>query len=55
MEIYVIFMFLLSGSAVSGALRRVWKESEFIADIYHQFPHSCIFVINSEAQEQGEF
>jgi len=30
------------------------RIAEFIADIYRQFPHSCIFIINPEAQQQGE-
>jgi hypothetical protein len=54
MEIYIMFMLFLSGSAVSGGLEKVLRQAEFIADIYRQFPHSCIFVINSEAQQQGE-
>jgi hypothetical protein len=45
---------LLSSGAVSGGLENVLRTTEFIADIYQQFPHSCIFIINPEAQQQGE-
>jgi hypothetical protein len=54
MQTSFIFMLLFSGSAVSGGLQKVLRLAEFIADIYQQFPHSCIFIINPEAQQQGE-
>ena len=54
MQIYIIVVFLLSSGAVSGGLEKVIRQAEFIVDIYQQFPHSCIFIINSEAQQQGE-
>jgi len=54
MKIYIIVVLLLYSSAVSGGLEEVLRLAEFIADIYQQFPHSCIFVINPEAQQQGE-
>jgi hypothetical protein len=54
MQIYIIFVLLLSSGAVSDGLGKVKRQAEFIADIYHQFPHSCIFIIVSEAQQQGE-
>ena len=54
MQISIIFMFLLSSGVVSADLEKVLREAEFIADIYQQFPHSCIFIINPEAQQQGE-
>jgi len=53
MQIYIIVS-LLSTGAVSGGLEKVLKLVEFIADIYQQFPHRCIFIINPEAQQQGE-
>jgi len=43
---------LLYNGAVSGGLQKVLRLAEFIADIYQQFPHSCIFT--PEAQQQGE-
>jgi len=54
MQISIVFMLLLSGGAVSADLEKVLRQAEFIADIYQQFPHSCIFIINPEAQQQGE-
>jgi len=51
---YIIVVLLLSSGAVSGVSKKVLKQAEFIADIYQQFPHSCIFIINPEAQQQGE-
>ena len=44
----------MSSGAMSGGLEKVLRLVKFIADIYQQFPHSCIFIINPEAQEQGE-
>jgi len=54
MNIQIIVMLLLYSGAVSGGLEKVLRLAEFIADIYQQFPHSCIFIITSEAQQQGE-
>jgi len=51
---YIIVVLLLSSGAVSGVSKKVLKQAEFIADIYQQFPHSCISIINPEAQQQGE-
>jgi len=54
MQIYIIVVLLLSSGAVSGGLEKVLRLAQFIADIYQQFPHSCIFIIKPEAQQQGE-
>ena len=54
MQIYIVVVLLLSSGAVSGGLEKVLGLSQFIADIYQQFPHSCISIINCEAQQQGE-
>jgi len=54
MQTYIIFVLLMSSGAVSGGLEKVLRLAEFIADIYRQFPHSCVFIINPEAQQQGE-
>ena len=54
MQIYIIVVLLLNSGAVSGGLEKVLRLVEFIADIYQQFPHSCIFIINPEAQQQGK-
>jgi len=53
MQIYIIVVLLLSSGAVSGGLEKVLRLAQFIADIYQQFPHSCIFIINPAAQQQG--
>jgi len=53
-QIYIVFVFLLCSGAVSGGSKKVLKLAEFIFDIYQQYPHICIFLINSEAQQQGE-
>jgi hypothetical protein len=54
MQINIIFVFLLYSGAVSGGLEKIMRLAEFVADIYEQFPRSCIFIINPEAQIQGE-
>jgi hypothetical protein len=54
MQIYIIVVLLLSSGAVNGGLEKVLRLAEFIADIYQQFPHSCIFIINSGEKQQGE-
>jgi len=47
------FVLLLSSGVVSAGLESLLRLTEFIVDIYQQFPHSCFFIIDSEAQ-QGE-
>ena len=54
MQIYIAVVLLLYSGAVSGGLEKVLRLAGFIADIYQQFPHSCIFIINPAAQQQGE-
>ena len=54
MQIYIVVVLLLSSGAVSVGLEKVLRIAQFIADIYQQFPHSCIFIINPESQQQGE-
>ena len=54
MQIYIIVVLLLYSGAVSGGLEKFLRLAELIADIYQQFPHSCIFIINPEVQQQGE-
>jgi hypothetical protein len=54
MKIYFIFVLLFSSGAVSGGLEKFLRVAQFIVDIYQQFPHSCIFIINPETQQQGE-
>jgi len=54
MNIYIIVVLLLYSGAVSGGLEKVLRQAEFIADIYQQFPHSCIFIINLAAKQRRE-
>jgi len=54
MQICILVVLLLYSGAVSGGLEKVLRLAEFIADIYQRFPHSCIFIINPEAQRKGE-
>ena len=54
MQIYITVVLLLFSGAVSAGLEKVLRQAEFIADIYQQFPHSCNFIICSEAQQQGK-
>jgi hypothetical protein len=53
MQTSIIFVLLLFSGAVSGGLENLLRLTEFIVDIYRQFPHSCFFIIDSETQ-QGE-
>ena len=54
MQIYIIVVLLLCSGAVSGGLEKVLRLAEFIVVIYQQFPHSCIFIITPEAQQQDK-
>jgi hypothetical protein len=54
MQTYIIVVLLLSSGAASAGLEKVLKVAEFIADIFQQLPRTCIFIINSGAQQQGE-
>jgi len=54
MHICIVFVLLLSSGAVRGVSNKVLKLAQFIPDIYQQFPHSCIFIMTPEAQQQGE-
>jgi hypothetical protein len=54
MQTSIIFILLLSSGAVSGGLEKVLRLAEFIAHFYQRFPHCCIFIIDSRAQQQGE-
>jgi hypothetical protein len=54
-QIYIIVVFLLfSCGDVCAVFEKVWRQAELIADIYQQFPHSCIFIVNHEAQQNGK-
>jgi hypothetical protein len=54
MQICIIVVLLLYSGAVSGGLEKVLDQAEIISHINQQFPHGCVFIIYSGAQEQGE-
>ena len=54
MQIYISFVLFLSSDAVSAGLEKVLRQAEFIADIYQQFLHCCIFITNCGVQQQGK-
>jgi hypothetical protein len=54
MQIYIIVVLLLYSGAVNGVIEKVLRQAKFIADINRQFPHACIFIIDSETQQEGE-
>jgi hypothetical protein len=53
-QIDMIVVLLLSSGAVSVHLENLLRIAEFMTDIYQQFPHSCIFILNRGAQQEGE-
>jgi len=53
MQTSIFTILLFSSGVASVGLENLLRLSEFIADIYQQFPHGCIFIIDFEA-EQGE-
>jgi hypothetical protein len=55
MQISTIVVLLFYSGAVSGGLEKVSRKAKFIADIYQQFPQSCILIITPEAQQQGKY
>jgi hypothetical protein len=54
MQTSIIFILILSSGVVSGVVENLLIIREFIIDIYQQFPHGCIFIMDPEAQQQGE-
>jgi uncharacterized phage-like protein YoqJ len=54
MQICIVVVLLLYSGAVSGRLGIVLRQAQLIANIYQQFPHSCIFIITPEAQQHGK-
>jgi hypothetical protein len=51
MQTSIFIGLLLSSGVASAGLGNLLRLAEFIADIYQQFSHSCIFIIDSEAQK----
>jgi hypothetical protein len=54
MQTYIIVLLLPSSGAASVGLEKVLKLAKCIAGIYQQMPCGDIFIINPEAQQQGE-
>jgi hypothetical protein len=56
MKAYIILVALLafSGVALSDGLQELLNITKFITDIYQKIPSSCIFIVISEEEEQGE-
>jgi hypothetical protein len=40
--------------SVSNGLQGLVNVATFIADIYQELPNSCVFVMNSEGEQQGK-
>ena len=54
MQTSIIFVLLFLSGFVSAGTENFLRLTEFIADIYQYFPHGCKFIIDSEAQHEGE-
>jgi hypothetical protein len=55
MQISIIVVLLLSSGFACDGLGNLLRLAKFIADIYQQFPHSCIFVMDPEAQKGDNY
>jgi hypothetical protein len=55
MQTSIIFVLILSSGVVSGVVENLLRLREFIIDMYHHFPHGCVFIIDNEAQQHGEY
>jgi len=56
MEDYIILFTLLIFSSVSviSGLQEVLNVAKCIADIHQELPNSCVFIMKSEEEFQGE-
>jgi hypothetical protein len=56
MQTYIILLplFVFASVPVCTALQEVPNAAKVIADIHQTLPNSCVFIMNSEAQQQGE-
>jgi len=51
----VLFILLtLYSVAVSASLQEVLNVAKFIADIQQELPNSCVYIMNSEGEEQSK-
>jgi hypothetical protein len=56
MHTFIVFSTLLTFSsvAVSVVLQEVLIVAKCIAGIHQELPNSCVYIMNSEGEEQGE-
>jgi hypothetical protein len=56
MHTYIVLFTLLTFSSValSAGLQELLNVAKCIADIHQELPNSCIYIMNSEGEEQGE-
>jgi hypothetical protein len=56
MQNYIVLFTLLTFSSVAvfARLQEVINVAKCIADIHQELPSSCIFIMKSEREEQGE-
>jgi hypothetical protein len=56
MHTNIVFFTLLTlySDAVSASLHEVLNVAKCIADIQQELPNSCVYIMNSEGEEQGE-
>jgi hypothetical protein len=56
MHTYIVLFTLLTfhSVAVSAGLQEVLNVAKCIADIHQELPKSCVYIMKSEGEEQGE-
>jgi hypothetical protein len=56
MQTYTVLLILVTfySAAVSAGLQGILNVAKYIADIHQALPNSCLFIINSEGEMQGE-
>ena len=56
MQIYIVLFTLIIfySVAVGASLQEVLNVAKFISDIHRKLPNSCVFIMNSEGEEQGK-
>jgi hypothetical protein len=56
MHTYIVLFTLLTlySVVVSAGLQEVFDVAKFVADVHKELPKSCVFIMNSEGEEQGK-
>jgi hypothetical protein len=54
MQTFITFVLLLSSGINSSSFEKEIILAEFISDFYKMSPPSCLFLMQSEAKQQGE-